>query len=232
MAQEQVLEHEVLARACPGQGGREQQPEQFEHASKIPDRRSREVLPSHNGTRFWADVIITALRDSAGQLIGFAKVTRDLTDRRKAEQERTARLAAERAAHRFERLQMATAALAAASRPETAAEELTDVAVRALGATVGVTGLSSADGSSLEIVAVRGSRPDVNPEPCAPVSPTDPLWISWQRREPLFVASGAHKETDKAERVGAYSFLHKPFDVGVLVQQVRAGLGLRPETSP
>jgi hypothetical protein len=48
MAQEQVLEHEVLARACPGQGGREQQPEQFEHASKSTDRRSREVLPSHN----------------------------------------------------------------------------------------------------------------------------------------------------------------------------------------
>ena len=37
MAQEQVLEHEVLARACPGQGGREQQPEQFEHAYSIAD---------------------------------------------------------------------------------------------------------------------------------------------------------------------------------------------------
>jgi PAS domain S-box-containing protein len=38
-----------------------------------------------DGTRFWADVVITALRDQTGELIGFAKVTRDLTDRREAE---------------------------------------------------------------------------------------------------------------------------------------------------
>jgi PAS domain S-box-containing protein len=41
-----------------------------------------------DGTRFWADVIITALRDQEGQLRGFAKVTRDMTERRKAEEER------------------------------------------------------------------------------------------------------------------------------------------------
>ncbi len=38
-----------------------------------------------DGTRFWANVVITALRDPAGQLVGFAKVTRDLTERRAAE---------------------------------------------------------------------------------------------------------------------------------------------------
>ena len=38
-----------------------------------------------DGTRFWANVIITALRDESGNLIGFAKVTRDLTERRLAE---------------------------------------------------------------------------------------------------------------------------------------------------
>ncbi len=32
-----------------------------------------------DGTRFWGDVVITALHDSAGQLTGYAKVTRDLT---------------------------------------------------------------------------------------------------------------------------------------------------------
>ena len=41
-----------------------------------------------DGTRFWADVVITALQNEAGQLIGFAKVTRDLTQRQHAEQER------------------------------------------------------------------------------------------------------------------------------------------------
>ncbi len=39
-----------------------------------------------DGTRFWANVVITALRDSAGHLVGFAKVTRDLTERRLAEE--------------------------------------------------------------------------------------------------------------------------------------------------
>ena len=38
-----------------------------------------------DGTRFWADVIITALHDDSGTLVGYAKVTRDLTDRRAAE---------------------------------------------------------------------------------------------------------------------------------------------------
>ena len=39
-----------------------------------------------DGTRFWANVIITALRDSDGTLIGYAKVTRDLTERRRHEE--------------------------------------------------------------------------------------------------------------------------------------------------
>jgi len=41
-----------------------------------------------DGTRFWANVVITALRDPAGRLVGFAKVTRDLTERRRLEEER------------------------------------------------------------------------------------------------------------------------------------------------
>ncbi len=38
-----------------------------------------------DGSRFWADVTITALRDPDGSVIGFAKVTRDITERRRAE---------------------------------------------------------------------------------------------------------------------------------------------------
>ncbi|HVZ32222.1 MAG TPA: PAS domain S-box protein, partial [Polyangiaceae bacterium] len=38
-----------------------------------------------DGRRFWADVVITALRDPQGQLVGFAKVTRDLSTRRDME---------------------------------------------------------------------------------------------------------------------------------------------------
>src|SRR5439155_647726 len=40
-----------------------------------------------DGFRFWADVAITALRDPAGTLIGFGKVTRDLTRRRRIEEQ-------------------------------------------------------------------------------------------------------------------------------------------------
>ena len=50
-----------------------------------------------DGSRFWANVVITALRDETGTLVGFAKVTRDLTERRAAE-EQARRLAAEQAA--------------------------------------------------------------------------------------------------------------------------------------
>src|SRR6202045_378754 len=39
-----------------------------------------------DGTRFWANVVIDAIHDGTGQLIGFAKITRDLTERRAAEE--------------------------------------------------------------------------------------------------------------------------------------------------
>jgi len=64
-----------------------------------------------DGTRFWAKVTITALRDGSGQLVGYAKLTRDLTDSMRMEAmeqasrqheevldaERNARIAAQRA---------------------------------------------------------------------------------------------------------------------------------------
>lgn len=40
-----------------------------------------------DGTRFWANVILTALRDSEGRLRGFGKVTRDLSERKRAEEQ-------------------------------------------------------------------------------------------------------------------------------------------------
>ncbi len=57
-----------------------------------------------DGSRFWADVVITALRDENGEVTGFAKVTRDLTERRQAQaelvREQVARAAAEQAGQR------------------------------------------------------------------------------------------------------------------------------------
>ncbi|WP_166140649.1 PAS domain S-box protein [Nocardioides ochotonae] len=50
-----------------------------------------------DGTRFWAQVTITAVRDETGRLVGFAKVTRDVTERHMflESQERSARALAE-----------------------------------------------------------------------------------------------------------------------------------------
>jgi PAS domain S-box-containing protein len=40
-----------------------------------------------DGTRFWANVVIDAIHDGTGRLIGFAKITRDLTERKAAEEQ-------------------------------------------------------------------------------------------------------------------------------------------------
>jgi hypothetical protein len=62
-----------------------------------------------DGSRFWANVVITAVHDELGRLRGFAKVTRDITERKKAEetqrallQQREARLTAEEERRRAE----------------------------------------------------------------------------------------------------------------------------------
>ncbi|MEA2463127.1 MAG: hypothetical protein QOJ98_874 [Acidobacteriota bacterium] len=62
-----------------------------------------------DGTRFWANVVITAVHDARGELRGFAKVTRDITDRKLAEEtqhalleQREARLVAEEERRRAE----------------------------------------------------------------------------------------------------------------------------------
>ncbi|HYO75973.1 MAG TPA: PAS domain S-box protein [Thermoanaerobaculia bacterium] len=62
-----------------------------------------------DGSRFWANVVITAVRDARGELRGFAKVTRDITDRKLAEEtqralleQREARLVAEEERRRAE----------------------------------------------------------------------------------------------------------------------------------
>ncbi|AOL22762.1 Pdh/DivJ/PleC-related sensor histidine kinase [Erythrobacter litoralis] len=77
-----------------------------EHFSRFYPEETRDYLPAQmlerarangsaedegwrvrkDGSRFWANVIITALRDEAGQLQGFAKVTRDMSERRRSEE--------------------------------------------------------------------------------------------------------------------------------------------------
>jgi PAS domain S-box-containing protein len=67
---------------------------------QLLERARREGRVEHTGWRvrkdgstFWADVVITALRDDRGELTGFAKVTRDMTATHLAEQTRERALA-------------------------------------------------------------------------------------------------------------------------------------------
>ncbi len=124
-----------------------------------------------DGTRFWADALLTALRDEEGELLGYAKVTRDLTERRLHEQherelfaERVARRVAEEGRAEAERRAREEAALREVAHALTAAEGLED----ALGRVAALAlSLGEADGAyvervheetdTVEVVAAAGS---------------------------------------------------------------------------
>lgn len=69
---------EDLARNRPG--------EELEIAKRVGWVEDEGWRVRKDGTRFWANVVITALRNPDGSLVGFAKVTRDLTERRRSEE--------------------------------------------------------------------------------------------------------------------------------------------------
>src|SRR5579872_5479710 len=153
-----------------------------------------------DGSHFWADVVITALWDEDRQLVGYAKVTRDLTERRQADEDRAARLAAERAARRIERLQAATVALAAASHLEEAAETLTDVAMRGVRASAGVVAVPNADGTALDLMNARGYPPSVLAlDRPIPLETPNPMAYACRTRKPIFFESRKQAELEYPE---------------------------------
>ena len=61
-------------------------PEQLlEHARVHGKANAEGWRVRKNGARFWGSVVITALHNNDGEIIGFSKVTRDLTERKEAE---------------------------------------------------------------------------------------------------------------------------------------------------
>src|SRR5687768_6011209 len=38
-----------------------------------------------DGSRFWASIVVDAIKDESGAVVGFAKITRDMTEKREAE---------------------------------------------------------------------------------------------------------------------------------------------------
>ena len=69
---------EALARGLPA--------EELETAAAVGSFEDEGWRVRKDGSLFWANVVITAMRDEAGELIGYAKVTRDLTQRRNHEE--------------------------------------------------------------------------------------------------------------------------------------------------
>ncbi len=123
-----------------------------------------------DGSRFWAQGSLTVLRNADGEVYGFAKITRDLTERRHAEEveyrlivERAKREAAQAAEHRLRaseeklrRLQRLTAALSEAVTPEDVSKVVLDECVTALGASACAVYLLGSDGKDLELFGERG----------------------------------------------------------------------------
>src|SRR6204780_3246916 len=70
---------EALARGLPEQ--------ELQVAGKTGAFEDEGWRVRKDGSLFWANVVITALRNADGELLGFAKVTRDLTQRRIHEEE-------------------------------------------------------------------------------------------------------------------------------------------------
>ena len=63
-------------------------PEKFLAAAAQTGRFEDEVwLVRSDGAGYWAEVVITALRNAAGQISGFSKVIRNITERKRAEEE-------------------------------------------------------------------------------------------------------------------------------------------------
>jgi PAS domain S-box-containing protein len=122
-----------------------------------------------DGSRFWANVVITALRDAGGKLVGFGKVTRDLTERRAAERqaledarrvaaEEAARFEAELARSRTERLQAVTSALLGAHTVEDIANIIRDQGFAAVGADAGALAVVEPGGEDVCVLVASGYR--------------------------------------------------------------------------
>jgi PAS domain S-box-containing protein len=123
-----------------------------------------------DGSLFWASVVITALRDERGEIVGFAKVTRDLTERKTAEEQRTAlldrerqaRLEAEQALQQLRVIQSVTdAALAHLTIDELLAALLEKI-VHQLKVDTAAVLLMSEDGEALVARAARGLEAEVD----------------------------------------------------------------------
>src|ERR671936_2140714 len=122
-----------------------------------------------DGSRFWAHVVITALRSPDGRLIGYAKITSDLTEQKRREDERAALLALERQARedaqagldRIRAIQSVTEAALTFFSLDELLPELLERIRAVLGADTAAVLLLSEDGDVLIARAAKGLEEEV-----------------------------------------------------------------------
>ncbi len=163
-----------------------------------------------DGTRFWANVVITALRDETGNLRGFGKVTRDLTERVRAEEvarelirEQAAREANARlfAAEKRTREQMELLARAGQAFFTTDYEEILRGVVRVVLPELGdFAVLDIVENGQVRRVAAAPEDPELE----ALIGAT--TWVRWERKDKNLCAlssgeSACYPDIDDAWRV-------------------------------
>lgn len=177
-------------------------------AAKKPERELQVALETgryeedgwrvrKDGSRFWANAVVTPLYDEQGKLRGFAKITRDLSAKRSAEEarrkleaEQQARRLAEHAFDRVERLQRLTSALASALTPKQVGEAVVSQSLGFLEAFAAAVFAPSRENDALVLLAAQG-YPDSVAVPTAPIPLTTrlPIVDAYLRAEPLFFGS-------------------------------------------
>jgi PAS domain S-box-containing protein len=159
-----------------------------------------------DGSRFWANVVITALRNPSGDLVGFTKVTRDMTERRRAEEERL-RLG-QIARDRIRVLADLSETFASASSVDDVGRAVTDDGRRFAQADTCTLYLLNERTMALVLVAQRGCKPalverirEITPESGNPVYPVgigkaDAVWIETADEYESFFPSLARMDVE------------------------------------
>jgi PAS domain S-box-containing protein len=159
-----------------------------------------------DGSRFWANVVITELRDAAGNSLGFAKVTRDLTERRAAEQERLRLGQAARA--RIEQLAALSGALTDALSIAQVGLVVTEKATTFSQADLCTLYLLDDHSRTLELIAETGTNVAVverirrvtpesgNPSYRIGIGEADAVWVESPEQYAAFLPSLAALPTD------------------------------------
>ena len=181
-------------------------------------------------SRFWANVIITPLYDADHRLIGFGKVTRDLTDRKAQEQraiedarrvaaEEAARHAADAARQRIEQLQALTSALAAVHTVQDLTRVVFVDGFPLMNVHAGSFGIVDPGSAHLRVIAHTGHGELPERSRAVPLDAELPMTVAVRSGRPVVCLARAEREARFPSSVEVLA----PFDASVVVPLASAG---------